>query len=298
MADYFRRVDDLVRDHLDPGDDLPDLRSASTRTLDPETLRHISPSEEIVAGFAIPERSVETNWIADRFVEAVKASDKIELRTGTRVLGVEGDPADERWQVLTSAGREGPFDCVVNALWHGRLAIDSSVNLPLPREWSHRYRLSTFIRTRAPLAIPSAVIAAGPFGDIKNYNDRDFYLSWYPAGLQLESKDLLPPETPRLDDARLEKISNSIFSTLERFIPAVRELSQNVESRAVAGGWVYAAATGSLADPQATLHHRDNFGISRKGSYLSIDTGKYSTAPWLARKLMSEIFDEAEPSSP
>lgn len=34
-----------------------------------------------------------------------------------------------------------------------------------------------------PIDTPSVIIATGPFGDIKNYNKRDFYLSWYPTGL-------------------------------------------------------------------------------------------------------------------
>lgn len=292
MADYFRKVDQLVRDRMEPGDYLADLRSASFAALEPDRLRRISPGTEIVAGFSVPERSVDTGWIADRFVEAVKANARITRRTGTRVLGVADLAAGERWQVLTPAGREGPFDCVVNALWHGRLAVDDTLHLPPPREWSHRYRASMFVRTRTPLAIPSAVIAAGPFGDIKNYNGRDFYLSWYPAGLLAEGSGLSPPVVPTLDATRTADISRSIISSLETYIPAVGELAMNLERQAIAGGWVYAAATGSLSDPQASLHHRDGFGITRMGRYLSVDTGKYSTAPWLAKILVSQILGE------
>src|SRR4051795_4195108 len=28
-----------------------------------------------------------------------------------------------------------------------------------------------------------AIVCVGPFGDMKNYNNTDFYLSWYPTGL-------------------------------------------------------------------------------------------------------------------
>ena len=60
----------------------------------------------------------------------------------------------------------------------------------------------------------------------------------------------------------------------------------------IGGGWVFAAATGSLSDPHSTLHHRKDFGITRRGRYVSVDTGKYSTAPWLARKLVSDFAGE------
>jgi hypothetical protein len=95
------------------------------------------------------------------------------------------------------------------------------------------------------------VIATGPFGDVKNYNGRDLYLSWYLTGLAAESTVI--------EDVRLE------------------------------GGWVYAAGQGSLADPRSTLHRRDRIGITRAGSYISVDTGTYSIAPWLAREVAAMI---------
>jgi hypothetical protein len=57
----------------------------------------------------------------------------------------------------------------------------------------------------------------------------------------------------------------------------------------VEGGFVFAKGQGALSDPRSTLHRRDRFGVRRRGSYLSVDTGKYSTAPLLARSLAAEI---------
>lgn len=288
MADYFHKVDELVREHPAAQHYLADARSVATSVIRPDGLGSISLKAGIRAGFAVPERSVNTNWIADRLTEVVRENPAIELRTGTRVLGVS-DEIGGRCEVLTEAGREGPFDCVINALWQGRLAIDAKVGLTPPREWSHRYRVSMFMRSRAPAALPSALIAVGPFGDLKNYNGRDFYLSWYPAGLLSESRNLIPPEVRHPDRAEAAEIASSIFGNLATFIPAVRELSHDVERMEIRGGWVYAAASGSLSDPRATLHQRTDFGITRKGRYISVDTGKYSSAPLLANKLVSEF---------
>ena len=58
--------------------------------------------------------------------------------------------------------------------------------------WSHRYRRCLFVRTRHTVDVPSAIVAVGPFGDVKNYNGRDFYLSWYPVGLVAEGNELGP----------------------------------------------------------------------------------------------------------
>jgi hypothetical protein len=58
---------------------------------------------------------------------------------------------------------------------------------------------------------------------------------------------------------------------------------------ALEGGWVFAAGRGALSDPASTLHRRKDFGVFRRGNYISVDTGKYSTAPWLAQRLADHI---------
>ena len=55
------------------------------------------------------------------------------------------------------------------------------------------------------------------------------------------------------------------------------------------GGWVSAAGRGVLSDPRSTLHRRDEFGIVRLGSYVSVDTGKYASAPLLAHRIAQSL---------
>ena len=55
------------------------------------------------------------------------------------------------------------------------------------------------------------------------------------------------------------------------------------------GGWVYACGQGALSDPASTLHRRVSANIHRAGGYISIDTGKYSIAPWLAEQVAAAI---------
>jgi hypothetical protein len=54
---------------------------------------------------------------------------------------------------------------------------------------------------------------------------------------------------------------------------------------------VYAVGEGSLADRASTLHQRDRFGVVRDGGYISVDTAKYSLAPWIAARVAESIAD-------
>jgi hypothetical protein len=290
MGRYYAAVSALVREH--PGADgyLRPVGQASSHRLSASELGQLCDTPEIVAGFRVPERSVSTVWIADHLVAAVAAEPRIEARWGVRVTGVsrgDGHP-DAPMHVATSAGLDGPFDGVVNALWDGRLGVDAASGVPPPPTWSHRFRRSLFVRTSRPVTLPSAVIAVGPFGDVKNYNGRDLYLSWYPAGLAVEGTELQPPPVPPLDDAARAQLIETVLDQLGALLPSVSTLRPVLESVQVEGGWVYAAGRGALDDRRSTLHRRDRAGILRDGRYLSIDTGKYSMAPWIAERLAGD----------
>lgn len=287
-AGYFTAVTELVAAHPDRRQYLTPLASPSMHRLTPAELESFADPTAIVGGFRVPERSISTTWLADRLAAALAAESRIELRLGTRVTGA-GQEADGRLRVRTVDGDNGPYDGVVNALWEGRLAVDASMGGPPPAAWSHRYRLSLFARTSRPIDVPSMVICTGPFGDVKNYNGRQFYLSWYPAGLLVDSSALVPEAPPALDEAARERLAATVISELASRLPRVREIGDAIESGQVEGGWVYAAGTGSLGDPTSTLHRRDRVGISRDGRYLSVDTGKYSIAPWLASRIAAAL---------
>jgi hypothetical protein len=62
-------------------------------------------------------------------------------------------------------------------------------------------------------------------------------------------------------------------------------LQDSSEALEVHGGWVYALGQGSLSDPASTLHRRDRFNMTVDGGYISVDTAKYSLAPWLAHRV-------------
>jgi hypothetical protein len=293
MEQYFEAVSALVRDASAASDYLVDASASASRSLSRAELEELTDTDVVVAGFRVVERSVWTGWVADRYVDALLAEPRIELMLNTQVNGVRraGTSVDGRWHVEAEPKLPASFDFVINALWEGRLAIDTTVGLNDEPGWSHRYRLSLFVHTDRRFDIPSTVLALGPFGDIKNYTGHDFYLSWYPAGLVAEGHALSPPGLPLLDDATRGAITDSVVAELARVFPSITELVASAQTRTLDGGWVFAGGHGSLRDPLATVHKRYGFGIRRLGSYISVDTGKYSIAAWLAEKVVEQVIN-------
>lgn len=288
---YYRAVAALAEAHGGTRGYLGPLGIGWPRRLTQSELEARYDTAVITAGFEVPERSVSTRWVADRFVDALSAETRIDLRLSTSVRGVqqEAGTLQSPLFVETDDRIDGPFDFVVNALWEGRLVIDAGLGLPLPDCWSHRFRLSVFLRTSEVVDVPNTVVATGPFGDVKNYNGRDFYLSWYPSGLIAEGSGVEPPQPRTLSSDDRARTTADIFARVGSIVRSAQALHSRAEDVHLEGGWVCACGQGSLADPASTLHRRDRIGITRTGSYFSVDTGKYSIAPWLAREVVGQI---------
>ncbi len=204
----------------------------------------------------------------------------------TSITGVRsGGRGASGLTVAASRRADERFDVVVNALWQERPSIDLAMGIQPPTRLSHRYRVSAFVRTARHVNMPSTLITTGPFGDVKNFNGRDFYLSWYPAGLLAEGHAPAPPPAPALSAHQRAGVAAAIWRGLGQVATRTSEIADSAEECRIEGGWVYAAGDGSLADPAATLHQRHNIGISRSQGYISVDTGKYSMAPLLAREI-------------
>ena len=285
----FDAISELIRRHPDAARYLVDVTDARATELTRTELDGIAGSD-IVAGFRVPERSVDTRWLADRLAGAVAVEPRVTLRLDTTVVGAEPrDGVDGPWRVHVDGRDDEEFDLVVNALWNGRLPIDVTAGVTPEPPWTHRYRLCVFSRTGAPHELASAVVAVGPFGDVKNYNGTDFYFSWYPVGLVAtgDGLELDAPTPPTGHDATV--FVDRVRASLEQVLPGVSRVVDDAVDLTVRGGFVFARGTGALDDPRSGLHRRDRYGVQRRGSYASVDTGKYSTAPWLARMLATEI---------
>ena len=293
----FLGVSSLIRDHPDAVKYFADVSMANAHRLRRDDLGRFTNSPQIVAAFTVPERSVNTRRVADAIEQALFAEPRIELRLGTEITAVVPNEADaERWVVRRSVQHAGQdteeYDIVINCLWNGRLQIDVTAGLKAPMEWSNRYRLALFVRTKRDVDVDCGLIAVGPFGDVKSYSRRDFYLSWYPAGLVLQDSEVAPIDPRPIPEARKDTIIEAVKAELGGLLPKVRPIFDAAQIIECDGGFVYACGTGSLADPASSLHRRDLFGVERLGNYFSVDTGKYATAPWLAEELSKVICGE------
>ncbi len=288
------RVNRLVTDHPDVDGYLVPLEGRRPRRLTASEVAAEYDTDDVTGGIAVAERSVATIPVADAFVDALRSTASIEVLTEQSVTSVAQDHHG-RWTVEARAsdgviGRHGPFSAVVNALWEGRPAIDRTAGLPPPVACTHRYRVSIFATASSDVDVASSVVAVGPFGDVKNYDGRRLYLSWYPAGLLAEGEDVTPPVLPVLDADDEARIATRVFDELGAVIPGVALLPERLARIDVRGGWVYAAGTGPLDRIDSDLHRRDRVGVTRRGTYVSVDTGKYSVAPWLARCLVDDLL--------
>jgi glycine/D-amino acid oxidase-like deaminating enzyme len=293
---YANRVASMVRDAT-TGKKLgylSDVSRSSVRRLAASDLARLTPSEKVVAGFRVNERSISTQPVADLLVAAIRAEPRVEVHTGTWVEAVtRRDDARLELVVRRDEPNElGAFDVVINALWEGRPAVDASLGIRPVAPWSHRFRAAVF--AKAPdSALESGVLCTGPFGDIKRYADGRLYLSWYRAGLLAEGNDIEPPrQASRLSAERADLVRNQTLAGLADYFPGVSQLCADSEMLEVHGGWVFAIGEGSLADASSTLHQRDKFAITADRGYISVDTAKYSLAPWLADQVARIVTNE------
>lgn len=272
---------------------LVDVSNCSVRRLDAAELSELCDTHAVKAGFRVPERSVDTNAVADAFVDALTSEPRIELAMAHAITKVERADGVEQWFVRSGRERHGPFDAVVNALWEGRPQVDESAGHRPDTAIQHRYRVSVFARTRRTVDVPCAVLAVGPFGDVKNYTGRSFYLSWYPLGLLARSESVAPPDVPQLGASDHQRIIAGTFEELSSILPWVAEIEREAVDVRLAGGWVYSQGRGLLDDAQASVHRRDRLGVTNCGSYFSVDTGKYSVAPTLADQVARAVTERS-----
>jgi glycine/D-amino acid oxidase-like deaminating enzyme len=287
----LRAIDALVREHPDADSYITPLSRARIERLDQAAVEAIANPQDVVAGFRVPERSVETQWLCDRLAEVLLNTPGLELRMSEAVAAARPvDLPGGRWEVVLADGRREVFDRVANASWNSLLEIDQSAGLALDFEWSHRFRLSIFATTAVPVPVDSMFVAVGPFGILKNHHDRKFYISWYETGLRTYTEGVKAIGEERLDDVARAAFLAETRAALEHLMPPIARVFENASELKVEGGFVLAQATGDIGRPEASLHRRDKFGIRRLGNYVSIDTGKFATAPYIAEHAASEHF--------
>jgi hypothetical protein len=178
---------------------------------------------------------------------------------------------------------------VVNCLWEGRLAIDRQLGLLPQRPWVYRLKYRVLGRLPASLtAMPSLTLMLGRFGDVVNYGDGRVYVSWYPACLRGWSSGVTVPDhweracRGDIPPAEMREIADQSLQALDGIVPGFRQC--DIDS--VAAGVIFSWGDTDIDDSASELHRRDAIGPEAHDGYISVNTGKFTTAPLFARRIV------------
>jgi hypothetical protein len=296
LGAYYRTVSDLIRSAADQRGRSYfgiDAGAAVRRMTAGEQDGVVDPSL-VRAVFRTPEHAIASEPVAELLRARVAQERRITLHLNTSV-GCVSREADRVF--LTADGpeeiRKRPYDHIVNASWEGRLAIDATAGIRPPGRGS--FRIKHFLRIRGPVQTlhpVSVSVVLGGFGDVVQYGTGDLFLSWYPVSRRGMSCDLVPPPWPLpLQEPEASEARVGIHQGLGAIMPWLHGLPADAVAGAeVQGGIIYALGATDVDDPGSQLHERSRVGPQSFGRYHTVDTGKYTLAPFFARVTAERIL--------
>ena len=256
MRRHVAAVTSMAASHAAGHGYLTSLREDGSRELCRDELPfHVT--DEIAAGFLVPERSVLTQWVADRFVQAVMASD-IQYLGSTHVTGVRsirGSSAPP-YRLRARAGwlrshlarplRRGGQRCLGRAPGPGRLPRASPSRGPQPSVPPRCVRADT-------VEACSPAQHRRQHGTVRRRQElqRARLLPLLVSGRTrcrrggcLSTAGSTPPDADR------QAVIDGTVGRLRDLGLGVDALMTDADEVDVEGGWVYAAGRGSLSDPR------------------------------------------------
>lgn len=285
LTEHYAQVDEDVACWMADGADYVGLTTMpAVEAVSAREVPGLAP--DVAAVFRTGEVAVDVRRLAPHVVAGLAHHD-VTLSWGREVVAVDRTPTgfvvhhratvDDR----NASGRLHA-DAVVNCLWDGRLAVDATLGIRPSRRWVHRLRRSVIARPAAAgdRPVPSLTVVLGPFGDVVAYPGGDVYLSWYPTCLAGWSADLRPPVGwDRGADAAVDaELASGVIAALSRYAPGLG----SHEARVTQQGVIVAFGDTDIDDPASGLHTRDGVGVHGHDGYVSVDTGKLTTAPLFA----------------
>ena len=289
LAEHYAAVEERCRKQLEQDAKLDYLGARPERLVRPLTDREIAAyfdPERFAAGFSTVERAVDTDKLLACLRRAITSSPNVRFvpshvaRTLTEEsdgFRVEGDGPEGTWCVHAHQ--------LVNATWERRLVLDQQLGIPPPRDLLHRLKFRVVARLPADLReAPSVSMVLGRYGDIVIRTDGTAYLSWYPAGLRGWSHELEPPAAwdpacrGEVAPALAREIASEMLAGIAAWFPGVARC----EPLLVDAGVIVAIGRSDVDDASSGLHDRSSIGVTSRGGYHSLNTGKLTTAPLFA----------------
>jgi hypothetical protein len=285
------------------------------RNLDSDHNRMFAP-DVTAASFATQERSVSPTKVAYALERAITHHPNVNFMGNTTVLSIERLPSGA---ITVEFARNGEttartWACVANCLWDGKVWLDRAAGLVEEDPWLLRYKATiTAAGASRPQDALSATGILGPYGDLVSWSDGSCYISWYPlcklaqttdmdpnklyalVQLQADSRDL-QTILPGLTASGGSSLSDEAFvrmniSAMAAFVPSMARLVDHAAAFRIGGGVILARGATGIEDPESRLHQRIAIGPVAHGSYVSINTGKYCTAPLFSLAAADMIAD-------
>lgn len=272
-----------------------------------------------LGSFRTEERSISPVAVSCALRRAIKNQPNVNFIGNTYILaanrlaygGVEIETHRNGTTILYR------YSTVANCLWDDRIRIDRTAEICDDSPWIFRYKttINVTVPAIAGNSIPSATGILGPYGDVVNHNDGSYYISWYPlckiAQSTQEDGRILHDKVHkgflskgiRKMTYRFPSISKLVASIPHRkfmedniremaaYIPSMADLMNNKMRGEIGGGVIVAQGKTDIDDPKSALHQRLAIGPVAYGSYVTVDTGKFCTAPLFAQEAADMIVD-------
>ncbi len=303
---HFGRVERCIRSAVKRSGDgyIGTVTGPLVQRADPAELGY--EPERVTACYTTAERAVDTHLLADLVSAAVLSHPNIEVCGQCEVRCVQ--PHGQAFSIeIAHAGQvqtEGPFGHVVNALWANRPAVDATLGLPPGRPFINRLKLgvNVWLGKRAPGA-RTVTYVHGPYGDMVRFPSGRVYLSWYPSGMIGSRANLEPIDWQAVvGSLDRDQIAQDSVAALRGLAPGL-DIPLNTGPAvpagdakcpvAVEGGVIFAWGNTDIDDRASELHQRHDIGPVATGKYISLDSGKYTTAPGFALQVADLIRPQA-----
>jgi hypothetical protein len=319
ILEHFHQVDEVVRELSMLTGDLY-LGRKMDRLFEinpPDIHQELFSSSMTLGSFATKEVSVSPVAAAKILRRAVQHCLNINFMGGATVLSASPRPSGD---IEVEVRREGTiskvvYPCVVNCLWEDKLKIDKSAGIQDEGPWFSRYKAAISVLTTGTSScqIPSATGVLGSYGDVVNYGNGTLYLSWYPLckraeginenGATLRDKvhpspvarfarkwsSPFPPLSQYIASLSHKRFIQENINELSAYIPSLSELRSTLYSGQVGGGIILARGATDIDDPNSRLHQRTEIGPRVYSTYITVDTGKYCTAPMFAMETANMV---------
>ncbi len=312
IKNHFEDVERTIHEVINNTGDLYLKSKAERYSMQNSSAYHESmfSPHSTLGSFSTEEKSVSTVAVAKILRAAIERHPKINFIGNTEVKTVNRLSSSE---VEIETIRSGVvslkrYPSVVNCLWDDKLRVDSTAGIIDQGSWVLRYKATVNISVSSidHNMIPSATGILGSYGDVVNHNNGSYYISWYPLSKLAQSlnkdgrmlhnkihKKFMPnfmkkfisnyPSIYDLITSKTHKgfIKNNI-QEMTTYIPAMKNLLNGKVTGNIGGGVIIARGNSDIDDPDSYLHQRSAIGPIAYGSYVTIDTGKYCTAPLFA----------------